>query len=109
MIWAEHAARTEDKRKAWGPFVSPRRRWNDNIKNRLRNVRKCGLDSCYCSYEWQDFVGTAVNIYVPVKTGNLLTEWMTTGLSRYLELPLPVLFHYCFIPIHSSVKDAVIN
>jgi hypothetical protein len=48
--------------------VNTRRRWVDNIKMALREIRWSGMDWIDLAQDrdqWRDFVNTALNVWVP--------------------------------------------
>jgi hypothetical protein len=50
------------------PLGRPRRRWVDNIKIDLREIRLGGVDVIYLALDrdqWRDFVYTVMNLRVP--------------------------------------------
>jgi hypothetical protein len=78
MKWAGHVARMEEGRgvyrvlvgKSEGkrPLGTPRRRWEDNTKLDLREVKIDGADwipLAQFRVQWRAFVNTAMNLRVP--------------------------------------------
>jgi hypothetical protein len=78
MRWAEHVARMGAKRnasrilvgKAEGkePLGRPKRRWVDNVKMDLREIRRGGMDWTDLAQDrdqWRAIVNTIMNLRVP--------------------------------------------
>jgi transcription termination factor 2 len=76
--WAGHVARMGEKRNAYRilvgkqegkrPLGRPRRRWVDNIKMDLREIRWDGMnwiDPAQDRYQWRALVKTVMNLRVP--------------------------------------------
>jgi hypothetical protein len=54
----------EEKR----PFGRPKRKWEDNIRTDLREIRWKGVDRMYLPQDtdqWRDIVSTVMNLRVP--------------------------------------------
>jgi hypothetical protein len=77
MRWVRHLARMGDKRNAYrilvgkpkgrSPLRRPRRRWVDNIKMDLLDIRWDGMDSIDLAQDgdqWRALVNTVMNIRV---------------------------------------------
>jgi hypothetical protein len=78
MRWAEHVARTVEKRNVYRILVGkpegkrslrrPRRRWEDNIKMDLRGIGWGGMDRIDLAQDrdqWRALVNTVMNLRVP--------------------------------------------
>jgi hypothetical protein len=78
MRWAEHVERVGEGRGVCGvlvgrlevkrPLGRPRRRWEDNIKIDLREIRIDGTNWIQLAQDrcqWRDFVSTVMNLLVP--------------------------------------------
>jgi hypothetical protein len=78
MRWVGHVARIGEKRNAYRivvgkpggkrPLGRPRRRWVDNIKMDLRDIRWDGMDWIDLPQDrdqWRALVNTAMNLRVP--------------------------------------------
>jgi hypothetical protein len=78
MRWAGHVARMEEGRgvyrflvrrpEAKRPLGRPRRRWEDNIKVNLREIRIDGANWIRLAQDrvlWRAFVNTVMNLRVP--------------------------------------------
>jgi len=78
MRWARHVARMGDRRGLFRvlmgepegkrPFGRPRRRWEDNIKMDLQEVRYRGMDRIELAPDrdgWRAFVDAVMNLRVP--------------------------------------------
>jgi hypothetical protein len=78
MWWAGHVARKREKRNAYRilvgksdrkrPLERPRRRWVDNNKMDLREIRSDGMDWIdLVQYRdrWRALVNTVMNLRVP--------------------------------------------
>jgi hypothetical protein len=78
MRWAGHEVRMGEKRNAYRilvgkpegkrPLGRPRRRWEDNIRIYLREIRKAGMDwndLAHNRNQWRALVYTAINLQVP--------------------------------------------
>jgi hypothetical protein len=74
MRWARHVARMGKKSNVVGkpkgtrPLGRPRRRWEDNIKMDLREIRWGGVDWIDLSQDrdqWRALVNTVMNLRVP--------------------------------------------
>ena len=79
MRWASHVAHTREGRGVHGVLLGkpegkrslgrPRRRWEDNIKMDLREVRRgCG-DWMELAQRWRALVNTVMNLRVPKMRG----------------------------------------
>jgi hypothetical protein len=74
MRWAVHVARRGEKRNAYRILVGkpegkrslgrPRRKWVDNIKMDLREIRWDGVDWMDMD-QWRALVNTVLNLRVP--------------------------------------------
>jgi hypothetical protein len=59
------------------PPGRPRRRWEDNIKTYLQEVRYEGTDWIELSQDrerWRALVNAVMNLWVPLNAGNFLTS-----------------------------------
>jgi hypothetical protein len=78
MRWAGHVARMGEVRGAYSilvgrpegrrPLGRPRRRWEDNIKNDLREIGFGDVDWIHWAEDrdrWRDLVNTVMNLRVP--------------------------------------------
>jgi hypothetical protein len=78
MRWAGHVARMGEKRNAYRilvgkpegkrPLGRPRRRWMDNIKIDIREIRWDGMDWIDVAQnrdQWRALVKTVMNLRVP--------------------------------------------
>jgi hypothetical protein len=78
MRWAGHVARIGEKRNAYRilvgkpegkrPLGRPRRRWVDNIKMDLREIRREGIDwidQAQDKDQWRALVNTATYLRIP--------------------------------------------
>jgi hypothetical protein len=74
MIWAGHVERMEANRNAYRILTGkperkrPRRRWVDNIKMDLREIRRDGMDWIDLAQDrvqWKAVVNTVINLRVP--------------------------------------------
>jgi hypothetical protein len=78
LRWAGHVVRMEEKRNAYRilvgkpegkrPLGRPRRRWVDNIKMDLREIRWDGMDWIELAQDrdqWRALVNTVMNLRVP--------------------------------------------
>jgi hypothetical protein len=78
MSWAEHVARTRDRRGVYRvlvgkpegkkPLGRPRRRWENNIKMGLREARCESMDWIDLAQDrdrWRALVNAVMNIRVP--------------------------------------------
>jgi hypothetical protein len=78
MRWAGHVARMGDTRNAYRilvgkperkrPLGRPRRRWVDNNKIALREIRQDGMDCFELAQDrdqWRAVVNTVMNLRVP--------------------------------------------
>ena len=78
MRWAGHVARTEEGRSAFKiltgkrtekiPLGRPRRRWEDNIRMDLEEIRINAGNWAYWAQDrdyWRTLVNTALNLRVP--------------------------------------------
>jgi hypothetical protein len=74
MRWAKNIARMGEKKKAYMMLVGmseenrPKRRWVDNIKMNLREIRWDGIDwidVCQDRDQWRTLVNTLMNLRVP--------------------------------------------
>jgi hypothetical protein len=77
MRWAGHVARIGEKGNAYRILVKPegkrppgrrRRRWEDNIKMDLRDIRRGvmdWIDLAQNKYQWKALVNTVMNFRVP--------------------------------------------
>jgi hypothetical protein len=59
------------------PFGRPRRRWEDNIKMDIQEVR-CGcmdwIEMAQDNDRWRALVKAVMNLRVPINAGNFLTS-----------------------------------
>jgi hypothetical protein len=68
-----------------GPLGRPRRRWVDNIKTDLREIRWGSMDWIDLAQnrdKWRALVNTAINLRVPQNVGKFLSGCTTGGFSR---------------------------
>jgi hypothetical protein len=78
MRWAGHVSRMGEKRNAYRilvgklegkrPLGKLRRRWVDNIKMDLREIRWVGMDWIDLAQnrdQWRAFMNTVLNLWVP--------------------------------------------
>jgi hypothetical protein len=78
MRWAGHVARIREKRNAYRnlvgkpegkrPLGRPRRRWEDNIRMYLREIKWGGMDWVDLARDrdqWRALVNTVMNLRVP--------------------------------------------
>jgi hypothetical protein len=71
------------------PLRRPRRRWADNIKMDLSEVRWGGMDSTGLTQnrdQWRALVNTVMNLRVPQNVGKFLSSFTTGGFSRRAQL-----------------------
>jgi len=67
------------------PLGRPRRRWEDNIKMDLQDVRCGGMEWIELTQDrdrWRTLVTAVMNLRVPYNAGNFLTGCKTVSLSR---------------------------
>jgi hypothetical protein len=72
------------------PLGRPRRRWEDNIKMDLQEVRGgCGnwMGLAQDRDRWRALVSTVKNFRVPLNAGNLLTSCKTSELLKKDSAP----------------------
>jgi hypothetical protein len=87
MRLAGHVARMGEVRGAYnilvgrpegrGPLGRPTRRWEDDIKMDLREIRFGDVDWINLAQDrdrWRAFVNTVMNLRVPYNAGNFLTS-----------------------------------
>ena len=87
MRWVGHVARMGERRGVYRVLVGkpegkrplgiPRRRWEDNIKMDLQEVRCGGMDWIELAQDmarWRALVSAVMNLGVPQNAGNFLTS-----------------------------------
>jgi hypothetical protein len=81
-IW-KHGKKPEEQR----PRGRPRRKWEDNTKINLQEIR-CGcvhwIDLAQDRGKWRALLNMVINFYVSSNDKNLLTSWETISFSRTL-------------------------
>ena len=71
MRWVGHVARMVEARGMVGksdgkrPLGIPRRRWENNIKMDLQEVRCGGMDWIYLAHDMESFVNAVMNLRAP--------------------------------------------
>jgi hypothetical protein len=78
MRWAEHVARMGERRDVYRvlvwrpegkrPLGRPRRRWEENIKTNLKEIRIDGVNRIRMAQDtvrWRAFVNTVMNLRFP--------------------------------------------
>jgi hypothetical protein len=99
MRWAGQVARTMEMRNAHRILVAepegkrilsrPRRRWEDNIKMDLREVRwgdMNWIDLAQNRDQWRALVNRVLNLRVPLNVGKFLSSCTIGGFSRRAQL-----------------------
>jgi hypothetical protein len=99
MRWEGHVARLREKRNSYKILVGkpegnsppgrPRRRWVDNIKMDLREIRCDGLDWSDMAQDrdqWRTLVNTIFNLRVPWNAGKFLSGCTIGSSSRRAQL-----------------------
>ena len=97
--WAGHVARMGERRGLYGvlvgktegkrPLRRPRRRWEDNIKMDLQEVRFGGLVWIGLSEyrdRWRTLVNAVMNLRIPKNSRNFLTSREPVSCSRRTPL-----------------------
>ena len=91
MRWAGHVARMGERRGVYRvlvgkpggkrPLGRPRRRWEDNIKMDLKEMRCESMDWIELAEDrdgWRALVNAVMNLRVPQNVGNFLTSCRTS-------------------------------
>jgi hypothetical protein len=94
MRWVGHVVHMGEMRNVYNTLVGkpegktslrrPRHRWEDNIKINLMEIGLEGVDWIHLAQNrewWQALVNIVMNLQVPYKVGNFLTE-RTISFSR---------------------------
>jgi hypothetical protein len=77
------------KREEKRPLATPRRRWVDNIKMDLREIKWGGMewtDLAQNKDQWRALINTVMNLRVPYNFGRILSSCATGGFSRKAQL-----------------------
>jgi hypothetical protein len=99
MRWAGHVVRMGEKRNAYRllagklegrrPLGRPRRRWADNIRMDLVEVRWGGVDWIGLAHDrdrWKALVNSVLNFRVPQNAGNISSVQTSRDLSSSAQL-----------------------
>jgi hypothetical protein len=93
MRWEEHVVRVGGRTNAYSILVGKpedktlswrtRRRWDDNITNDLREITLEIVDWLLQDRgQWRALVNIVMNLRVPLKVSNFLTNWLIISFSR---------------------------
>jgi hypothetical protein len=78
------------------PLGRARRRWEDNIRMDIREIKWGGMDLVGLSQDrdqWRARVNTVMNLWVPQNVGKFLCSCATGGLSRRTRLHGVMLYY----------------
>jgi len=73
------------KPEGQSPRGRPRRRWKDNIKMYLQDVRWVGMDWIDLAWDrdrWRALIDVVMNLRVPENTGNFFTSLEQVNFSK---------------------------
>lgn len=93
----------------WKTLFRARSKWEGNIKISLKEIRWKGMDWIHQAQnrgQWQAYVSTVINLWVPYNAGNFLTSWTAVSFSRR------IMFHrvkgfvdVCFIMSYTLITS----